>query len=156
MYSKQLFKMSNFIESSITRSSESSDIVLGIVWFLFFLFIVFSANHLRPCRSCLPPALHSMILIFRAHPSHPSFFFLCSEHVKLLKPDGSEVFYQGGCNSSYPAGTSLEVTFGDAKYLILDTFLEYRWSVVNIEYSILSQGIDSGLQSIAYHARVNA
>ncbi|KAM7428099.1 hypothetical protein ABFA07_020874 [Porites harrisoni] len=67
----------------------------------------------------------------------------CSEHVKLLKPDGSEVFYQGGCNSSYPAGTSLEVTFGDAKYLILDTFLEYRWSVVNIEYSILSQGTDS-------------
>ena len=41
MYSKQLFKMSNFIESSITRSSESSDIVLGIVWFLLLFVYCF-------------------------------------------------------------------------------------------------------------------
>ena len=80
-----------------------------------------------------------------------SFFsFLCfpfSEHVKLLRPDGYEVFNQGGCNSPYPA--SLEVPFGDAEHLILDISLEYRWSVVNVKYSIVGQTLYSGSQPMA-------
>ena len=73
------------------------------------------------------------------------FFFSYSEHVKLIKPDGSEVFNQRGCNSSHPAGTSLEVPFGDEEHLILDISLEYRWSVVNVKYSIVGHTLDSGL-----------
>ena len=79
-----------------------------------------------------------------------SFFFSFSEHVKLLRSDGYEVFNQEGCNFSYPVGTSLEVPFGDAEYFILDISLEYRWSVVNVEYSIVGQTVDSGLQPMAY------
>lgn len=79
-------------------------------------------------------------------------FFLCfsfSEHVKLLRPDGYEVFNQGGCNSSYPAVTSLEVPFGDEEHLILDISLEYGWSVVNVKYSIVGQTLYSGSQPMA-------
>ena len=76
--------------------------------------------------------------------------FFHSEYVKLLRADGSEVFNQQGCNSSYPAGTALEVPYGAANQLILDVFLEYRWSAVNIKYSILNQGLDSGLQLICF------
>ena len=86
-----------------------------------------------------------------------SFFFFCfsfSEHVKLFRSDGYEVLNQGGCNSSYPAGTSLEVPFGDAEHFILDISLEYRWSVVNVEYSIVGQTLDSGLQPMAYHTYI--
>ena len=72
-------------------------------------------------------------------------FFSYSEHAKLIKPDGSEVFNQRGCNSSHPAGTSLEVPFGDEEHLILDISLEYRWSVVNVKYSIVGHTLDSGL-----------
>ena len=72
-------------------------------------------------------------------------FFSYSEHAKLIKPDGSEVFNQKGCNSSHPAGTSLEVPFGDEEHLILDISLEYRWSVVNVKYSIVGHTLDSGL-----------
>ena len=76
------------------------------------------------------------------------FFFLSfSEHVKLLRPDGYEVFNKGGCNSSYPA--SLEVPFGDAEHLILDISLEYRWSVVNVKYSIVGRTLNSGSQPMA-------
>ena len=88
---------------------------------------------------------------FKAHLCH-FFFFLCfsfSEHVKLLRPDGYEVFNQGGCNSSYPAGTSLEVPFGDAQHLILDISLEYRWSVANVKYSIVGRTLYSGSQPMA-------
>ncbi|XP_073248869.1 uncharacterized protein [Porites lutea] len=67
----------------------------------------------------------------------------CSEHLMLITPDGSKIFNQGGCNSSHPAGTSLEVPFGDAEHLILDISLEYRWSVVNVKYSIVGQTLDS-------------
>ena len=77
------------------------------------------------------------------------FFWSFSEHVKLLRPDGYEVFNQEGCNSSYPAGTSLEVPFGDAEHLILDISLEYRWSVVNVKYSIVSRTLNSGSQPMA-------
>ena len=87
------------------------------------------------------------------------FFFFCfsfSEHVKLFRSDGYEVLNQGGCNSSYPAGTSLEVPFGDAEHFILDISLEYRWSVVNVEYSIVGQTLDSGLQPMAYHTYILA
>lgn len=85
-----------------------------------------------------------------------SFFFSFSEHVKLLRSDGYEVFNQGGCNFSYPAGTSLEVPFGDEEHFILDVSLEYRWSVVNVEYSIVGQTLDSGLQPMAYHTYILA
>ena len=88
---------------------------------------------------------------------HP--FFVCfsfSEHVKLFRSDGYEVLNQGGCNSSYPAGTSFEVPFGDAEHFILDISLEYRWSVVNVEYSIVGQTLDSGLQPMAYHTYILA
>ena len=84
------------------------------------------------------------------------FFFSCSEHFKLFRSDGYEVFNQGGCNSSYPAGTSLEVPFGGAEHFILDISLEYRWSVVNVEYSIVGQTLDSGLQPMAYHTYILA
>ena len=87
------------------------------------------------------------------------FFFFCfsfSEHFKLFRSDGYEVFNQEGCNSSYPAGTSLEVPFGDAEHLTLDVSLEYRWSVVNVEYSIVGQTLDSGLQPMAYHTYILA
>ena len=77
------------------------------------------------------------------------FFLSFSEHVKLLRPDGYEVFNKGGCNSSYPAGTSLEVPFGDAEHLILDISLEYRWSVVNVKYSIVGRTLNSGSQPMA-------
>ena len=73
------------------------------------------------------------------------FFFSFSEHVKLIKPDGFEIFNQGGCNSSQTEGTSLEVPFGNAQHLILDISLEYRWSVVNVKYSISGRTLDSGL-----------
>ena len=63
----------------------------------------------------------------------------------LIKPDGSKIFNQEGCNSSHSAGTSQEVPFGDAEHLILDISLEYRWSVVNVKYSIVGQTLDSGL-----------
>ena len=63
----------------------------------------------------------------------------------LIKPDGSKIYNQGGCNSSHPAGTSLEVPFGDVAHLILDISLEYKWSVVNVKYSIVGQTLDSGL-----------
>ena len=89
--------------------------------------------------------LHSILPIFnKAHLCH--FFFISfSEHLMLIKPDGSNIFNQEGCNSSHPAGTSLEVPFGDAEHLILDISLEYRWSVVNVKYSIVGQTLDSGL-----------
>ena len=90
------------------------------------------------------PILRLIFLIF--------FFFLCfsfSEHVKLLRANSYEVFNQGGCSSSYPAGTSLEVPFGDEEHLILDISLEYRWSVVNVKYSIVGHTLDSGLQPMA-------
>ena len=77
------------------------------------------------------------------------FFLSFSEHVKLLRPDGYEVFNKGGRNSSYPAGTSLEVPFGDAEHLILDISLEYRWSVVNVNYSIVGRTLNSGSQPMA-------
>ena len=89
---------------------------------------------------------------FKAHLCHFFSFFLCfsfSEHVKLLRPDGYEVFNQGGCNSSYPAVTSLEVPFGDEEHLILDISLEYGWSVVNVKYNIVGQTLYSGLQPMA-------
>ena len=79
-----------------------------------------------------------------------SFFFSFSEHIKLFRSDGYEVFNQEGCNFSYPAGTSFEVPFGDAEHFILDISLEYRWSVVNAEYSIVGQTVDSGLRPMAY------
>ena len=71
-------------------------------------------------------------------------FFAFSEHVKLLRPDGYEVFNQGGCNSPYPA--SLEVPFGDAEHLILDISLEHGWGVVNVTYSIVGRTLYSGSQ----------
>ena len=77
------------------------------------------------------------------------FFFSFSEHVKLLRPDGYEVFDKEGCNSSYPVVTSLEVPFGDAEHLILDISLEYRWSVVNVTYSIVGRTLYSGSQPMA-------
>ena len=99
------------------------------------------------------------IPIIKAHIRILSFFFFffsCSEHFKLFRSDGYEVFNQGGCNSSYPAGTSLEVPFGGAEHFILDISLEYRWSVVNVEYSIVGQTLDSGLQPMAYHTYILA
>ena len=66
--------------------------------------------------------------------------------MKLLRPDGYEVFNQGGCNSPYPAGTSLEVPFGDAEHLILDISLEDGWGVVNVTYSIVGRTLYSGSQ----------
>ena len=91
---------------------------------------------------------------FKAHISFSFlfffFFFSFSEHVKLLRPDGYEVFNQRGCNSSYPAGTSLEVPFGDAQYLILDISLEHRWSVANVKYSIVGRTLYSGSQPMAF------
>ena len=99
------------------------------------------------------------IPIIKAHIRILSFVFFCfscSEHFKLFRSDGYDVFNQGGCNSSYPAGTSLEVPFGDAEHLILDVSLEYRWSVVNVEYSIVGQTLDSGLQPMAYHTYILA
>ena len=80
-----------------------------------------------------------------------TFFFVFSEYVKLLKADGSEVFIQQGCNSSYPAGTALEVPYGATDNIILDVFIEYRWSAVNIKYNILNHGLDSGLQPTLYY-----
>ena len=90
-----------------------------------------------------------MIPILRVILSFSFFFFSFSEHVKLLRPDGYEVFKKGGCNSSYPAVTSLEVPFGDTEHLILDISLEYRWSVVNVKYSIVGRTLYSGSQPMA-------
>ena len=86
---------------------------------------------------------------FKAHLCHfflfvIYLFFAFSEHVKLLRPDGYEVFNQGGCNSPYPA--SLEVPFGDAEHLILDISLEHGWGVVNFTYSIVGRTLYSGSQ----------
>ena len=100
----------------------------------------------RNCCTLLSTALSIQITIFL-------FFFSFSEHVKLIKPDGSEVFNQRGCNSSHPAGTSLEVPFRGAEHLLLDISLEYRWSAVNVKYSIVGHTLDSGLQPMAYHKR---
>ena len=87
-----------------------------------------------------------LIFVISFFPSFIYLFFAFSEHVRLLRPDGYEVFNQGGCNSSYPAGTSLEVPFGDEEHLILDISLEYGWSVVNVKYSIVGRTLYSGSQ----------
>ena len=86
--------------------------------------------------------------------AHLCYFFLSflylfsafSERVKLFRPDGYEVFNQRGCNSLYPAGTSLEVPFGDAEHLILDISQEHGWNVVNVTYSIVGRTLYSGSQ----------
>lgn len=77
-----------------------------------------------------------------------TFFCICcfSEHIKILHSTGTEVFKHEGCQSSLPSGTSLEVPIGTTDHIILEIVLEYRWSVVNLEYDILSQGLDSGLR----------
>ena len=75
MYSTQLFKISNFIESSITRSSESSDIVIGIVWFLLlfvYCFLSQSSKALQELRTARP-ALHD--ILFQGSSFSPPIFF---------------------------------------------------------------------------------
>ena len=76
------------------------------------------------------------------------FVFALSEHLKILKSNGSAVFNQGGCRSSLPYGTVLEVPFGAANYLLLDIRLEYRWSDVKIKYITLKDGLNSGWERV--------
>jgi len=73
-------------------------------------------------------------------------FVVFSEYIKILHSTGTEVFNHKGCQSSLPYGTSLEVPIGTTDHIILEIVLEYRWSAVNLEYDILSQGLDSGLR----------
>ena len=77
------------------------------------------------------------------------FFSVPSEHFKILKSDGSQVFNQEGCRSSLPYGTVLEIPFGAANYLLLSILLEYRWSAVNIKYIILKDGLNSGWKRVS-------
>ena len=75
----------------------------------------------------------------------PYIFFL-SEHLKIRKADGTEVFYQQGCGSTLPYGTVLEIPFQNGSHFSLDVFLEYRWSAVSIKYKILKDGNNSGVK----------
>lgn len=74
------------------------------------------------------------------------YIFSLSEHLKISKADGTEVFYQQGCKSSLPYGTVLEVPFESGNHFLLDVSLEYRWSAVSIKYNILKDGFNSGVK----------
>ena len=75
----------------------------------------------------------------------PYIIFL-SEHLKIRKADGTQVFYQLGCRSSLPYGTVLEIPFEPGSHFSLDVSLEYRWSAVSVKYNILKDGFNSGVK----------
>ncbi|PFX28263.1 Transmembrane protease serine 5 [Stylophora pistillata] len=78
----------------------------------------------------------------------------CSEHVKIFHEDGTELFNQGGCQSSLPYGTSLEIPFGFSNHITVDISLQYRWSAVNIQYIISKQGHNSAQPIFSWNTTV--
>ena len=72
------------------------------------------------------------------------YVFILREYFKIHSADGTEVFNQQGCKYSLPYGTALEVPFGSTNHIMVEIFLEYRWSDVKVKYSVLNQGLNSG------------